>query len=348
MEARSATPDPAAAARNWRTTLRPRWAVALRPARLVAIALLLLSGGLLVTIGAVLDKTSGYLAAVLLEIGAALFLAVPLILLEQLLSLKIKESEANVQDQLEVVAEDVHRAQTRIDLLGDETLHEIAAARASDAEMVERLRADSSESNVWRALHRVQELLAVDDAGVRVRVPGASLRMRFKARPGDATAAGPVDISVEDRDGKKITGFESWSPDESAVDALVSLAQDLWRQGAYPNDERFDATEIFQSLADVLGTVLHVWTSGRPGGQLGRVIELHGPWVVTQYGLEHIDDAHRRVRTRKLLDDRDGARAALLTSDDQDAEVNEAIKTAVAYHKGVAQRTADLRAPAKR
>jgi hypothetical protein len=194
----------------------------------------------------------------------------------------------------------------------------------------------------------VQEFAALDDAGVRVRIPGAPLRMRFNARPGQDMQTGPVDISVEDRDGRQVSGFESWSADESAADALVALAEDLWRRGAYPNDERFDATQIFQSLADVLGTVLHVWTSGQTGGPVGRVIELDGTWALTQYGLEHIHDADRRVRTRRLLDDRYGARAALAGSEEEDAELDEVLETAVQYHKGVAQRTADLRAPRRR
>jgi hypothetical protein len=282
----------------------------------------------------------------LLEIGAALFLAVPLILLERMLSGRIEGVRTNVQDQIKGVAADVHRAQTKIDQLGDETRSRIAAARESDTELLNRLRADASERNVWSALHRAQEFSALDNAGVRVRIPRASLRMRFNASPGDAVTAGPVEISVEDRDGRQITGFESWSADESAAEALVALAEDLWRKGAYPNDERFDATDIFDSLASALGTVLHVRTRGRNGGPLGPLVELDGPWALTQYGLEHVDDATRRVHTRQLLEDREGARATLLAADEEDDEsVDAVIETAIQYHKGVAQRNADRRAP---
>lgn len=318
----------------------------LGPARLTTVVVLVLGGGLIVTAGAVIDPSAGYASAALLEIGAALFLAVPLILLERLLSGRVERAREEVQDRIDSVAADVHRTQSQIEHLGEETRSRIAAKRESDKELLRRLSAEPTERNVWNALHRAQQFSALDPAGVRVRIPESSLRVRFNAVAADEASAGSVDISVEDRDGRQITGFESWTFDERAADALTALVEDLWRRGAYPDDERFDATDIFKRLASALGTVLTLWTNGRAGGALGPVVELDDPWALTQYGVEHVTDARRKVARRQLLDDRNGARERLRADDgDADESIDDVLETAVQYHKGVAQRAVDQRAP---
>ena len=135
-----------------------------------------------------------YLQSAFLEVGAALLLAAPLILVERLVDQRLKTVETGVQN----VAEKVNRTQTKIDELGQETRSRIAAARQSDTELLEELETSPSERTVWNALQRAQEFAAVDHDGVRVRIPDASLRIRFNVTPGDAMTAGPVEISVED------------------------------------------------------------------------------------------------------------------------------------------------------
>ena len=168
--------------------------------------------------------------------GAALLLAAPLILVERLMNERIDKDE----DRGSSVADDVHRTQTKIDQLGQETRSRIAAARRGDTELLNRLRADASERNVWSALHRAQEFAGLDHEGVRVRIRDSSLRVRFNATPGDVlSATGPVEISVEDRDGRPVS-CSTWSSDESAQDALATLAEDLQRHHEYPGDERLE------------------------------------------------------------------------------------------------------------
>jgi hypothetical protein len=311
--------------------------------RLVIVSGLGVAGALLVTAGGVLTHASDYLRSTLLEIGAALFLAVPLILLERLMEHRISGVQTEVKSEIKSVAEDLSATKTKIDQLGRDTISRIAAARASDAELLDRLRSDASEKNVWSALHRAQEFATLDHEGLRVRIPNASLRMRFNATPGDAMTAGPVEISVEDRDGRLVSGYESWSADESAEDALAQLARDLQRHNEYPGDDRFDATDIFQRLADALGTIIGMASNGRRGGPLGRVVEIDGPWALTCHGLAHVGDGDRSVPTRQILDDRATARAVLLGADDDDGQLDAVLDTAAEYHKGVAQRNADRR-----
>jgi hypothetical protein len=271
----------------------------------------------------------------MLEVGAALFLAVPLILLERVLGERIKNVDAKVQN----VAQTVSRAQTTIDEISEETRSRITEARAGDAELLEQLNHDPPERTVWDGLHRIAQLSMLDPAGLRVQIPTSELRTRF--RP---DSAGPVRISVEDRDGTPITGDGSWIPDD-AGEVLAELATSF-QLAPYAVDIEDHATEIFEELAATLKTLLRLRIDGRPGGPLDRLVELHHPWALTLYGVEHVDDPSRKVRARRLLDDRTGARELLSQGEEDDTGPLDAVlETATLYHSGMARRAVNQIVP---
>jgi hypothetical protein len=297
--------------------------------RPVIVTGLIVVGALLITGGWFLPIPD-YFSSAMLELGAALFLAVPLILLERVLQ--------GVESEVQSVAETVSQAQSTIEEISEETRTRIAAAQAGDAELLEKLREDPSEENVWNALHRVEQFSALDPDGVRVHLPDSELRMRFRADP-----AGPVRISVEKRDGTVVTSCGAWVADERAGEALADLAESLQLRGDYSPDVLVDAA-IFERLAATLEGVLRTRIDGRHGTLRDRLVELDDPWALTLYGVEHLSDPQRRVRARKLLNDRAGALAALVPDGARpDAAAERMLDTARQYHSGVARRAADRR-----
>jgi hypothetical protein len=335
VEATTVTSDSAASPTAQPAGHRRHWIEKL--GRPLIVTGLLAGGALMITLGATLDLRD-YYSSTLLELGAALFLAVPLILLERVLRERIEERIGGVETEVQHVAETVSRTQSTIDEISEETRTRIAAARASDVELLKKLRDSPSEENVWNALHRVEEFSALDPDGVRVHVPASDLRMRFRADP-----AGPVRISVEERDGTTVSGCGIWVADEPAGEALAELAESLQLSGEYSPDVLVDAA-MFERLAATLEGVLRTRIDGRHGTLHDRLVELDGPWALTLYGVEHLTDPQRRVRARVLLNDKPAAIVALSGGGSSPDPVAEAmLETARQYHSGVARRAADRR-----
>lgn len=290
---------------------------------------LVLTGGLVVT--------DDYAAATMLEVGSALFLAVPLVFVERFM--------AGIREEVKSVKEDV---QAEIESLGKATGDLIADARAADTSSVRELQNEGAEPIAWRLLRRAQYLGAIDRRGVRVRLPDSDLRVRFAPEATAGEGAGAVVLSVEGADGGPLAGDEVWSPTEPAAIALSQLAQDLQRVGRYPGDSSFNDTEIVDRLGDTLDAVIALRTGGRRGAHLAPVVELNGDWAITVDGLAHIDDDLRKVDALHLLSDPGEARADLLDRDsqvDESEQLRESFATAGEYHAGEHRRAAESRIP---
>lgn len=304
---------------------------------------LVVGGGAFIAWG---SSQQDYLQSALLEIGAALILVVPLLFLERLMESRLsrlreasEEKIETVRAEVENVRQGVQEARTQIRELGQATASRIAAMRDDDADAVRAVRDDVTEGNVWNLLHRAQDRETLDRRGVRVRVPGSAFRLRFRAVPAAGTAGGSVAIEVEDRNGDPASAAEEWSPAEPADMALAALVAELQRTGGYPGS--FDAEAIFERLADALETVLNLRSAGRKGGPLGRLIEIDGPWAITDRGLEHLTDSRRAISAKRLLSDREAARAALASGDPEaDDRLASALETAFEYHRGQDRRAA--------
>jgi hypothetical protein len=300
----------------------------------VMLALFVLGAGLII-LGAFEDR---YLASVLLELGAALFLVAPFIFLERVTTSRIGE----VRSEVAGVQEDVQRAQTRIDDLGRATAALITAERKAETDALQALRFDPSEEKVWQALHKALNEGAIDPRGVRVRLPDED-RVRFTPLADNDGGAGTVAVALEDRSGDQLVGTSTviW---RSAESASLPLAR-LWK---YRKVESFDATSIFNDLVNTLEVVLSSRARGREGEPLGPTLELLGEWAVTTNGLEHLDEEDRVVRTKDLFATRDQekARTRLLANNPNPRTVetfSEAFATAVAYHRGDRRRRAAAR-----
>jgi hypothetical protein len=313
---------------------------------IVAAAVVL--GCALVYAGSRFDGASDYWGSVLLEIGAALVIVAPLVGLEHLIEKRIAQAAETVRSEVEDVRRGVNAAHTRLGELGQKTESLIAATRLADEDAVRAMRENISEANTWWPLHRAHDLGAIDQRGVRVRLAGSQLWVRFSAASADAPeGANPVTVIVEGRGGDLVAS-EEWSPDEAPHQAFARLATELQRVGSYPGDDTFDADSIFVYLADTVEVALKLRTEGRAGSPLGPIVELVGDWAVTTNGLEHLHDPTRAVRVKDMRDDPETVRSRLLASASSDAVVatiDEALSTAIEYHSGEARRAAQERVP---
>jgi hypothetical protein len=283
-----------------------------------------------------------YWSSVWINIGTTLFLAIPLVLLERLLETRIRElrrfAEESIEDvrsDVEGVRQEVNEARMQIAGLGQATARRIADARAADAGLVQALREDVSQRNTWHALRRADELEALDVRGVRVRLPKANLRVRFKA----VADTGAVLLGIESPEGDQLVETEYWAADELAEQVVARLAEALQRAGSYPGDESFDAAAIFERLAETLETVLSLRSGGQQAARLGPVVELANRWAITSDGLERIG------RERRVVE------ATLLRSSSDQASVKRStrgaradfVEAAVEYHRGEHRRAAAKR-----
>jgi hypothetical protein len=256
--------------------------------------------------------------AVLLELGVALGLGAALLFVEQL----VEKSIENVRRELTE--------------LGKATAERIAAAREADADIVRAFRDDVTVPNVLRALRRAHDLDAVDARGVRVRLPDATLWLRFTP----SSLHDAIHLTVEACDGGQPLGSEDWSDGEPVEQALELLAQALQKAGAYRGVESFNERTIFENLAETLEVVLSLRTGG---ANLAPVVEVAGEWAITSKGLEHVEDRELIVlaepltsqptRERENLLARANSRLGSFRADG--SLLLEAFDTAVEYHRGM-------------
>ena len=99
------------------------------------------AGVLLISIGAFVELD--YAGSVMLEIGATLFLAIPLVLLEDILenvSRRQQETVKSLRSDLHQVTREVKEARSQIEELGRATKERISAERDADVDAIEDAR----------------------------------------------------------------------------------------------------------------------------------------------------------------------------------------------------------------
>jgi hypothetical protein len=236
------------------------------------VALLVVGTGLLLAGWASTD----YLQTVFANVGTAVLLVLPILLIERAIGGRIGRVEAKADltaKDVETVRQEVGRTVTRLDELTAATEARIAAdARADDA-LRQSVEDEASCANVLRALRRAVEIGAISDGGVRVEVPNIYERVRFLPGPADC-----LGVVVERIDGEELARFE-WCNDEPPDALMHRVAQGLQRHNVYPGDRSFDASGMFEQL---LRTLMIGIEHHRSGGalDLAPLVEIHrgGQW----------------------------------------------------------------------
>jgi hypothetical protein len=248
----------------------------------------LIIGLVLIVTGRLVD---GYAQAVLLELGAALLLASPLVLFERFIESKIEEarqeSRAVASDVAEVRREMEHTAQ-RLDELTALTADRLQTLADSDEQTFRGVQESVSAPSIRQLLDLGIRLNAISNTGVRVQVPLMWDRLRFE--PSAADTAG-VTVHVESVDGSDEHTFD-WTGDESAADFLQRVAEFLQSVDHFPGNESFNPTDMFARLLNTVQVPVEMKRRGSTIA-LSPVVEIpNGQWAVTVWGLECLENTY--------------------------------------------------------
>jgi hypothetical protein len=238
------------------------------------------SGVALIAIGWIIQGKA-YVPGLLQQLGSSLMLLVPLALLGFMLEGRLRRAE----QQLRATAE-------QLDSLTEVTRERLAAASRQQDQMFDEAKRAPNRDTIHALLAHAARIGAIDDGGVRVRVPETGLRVRFLARGDDIAGA------VEDADGTAL-GQVQWNSAETVDSFTRELAAVLRKLGKYPGDRNYDPGRIFQRLLETLQLGVRS-AGGEHPRQLGHLIEVPNEhWAISAEGLysldQHYDIAAERI-----------------------------------------------------
>lgn len=277
-----------------------------------------LVGGMVLYLG---WRIGGYATGVLQNVGVALVLF-PLLVLaertfEKLLTRTVEAVRADVDERVEEIRQEVAAA---LDQLGEATQTRLHQGRDADEQALQRFTDTPNVANLLDLYKRATNLAAISLHGVRVRIPGTDLRLRFRAvelragvpTPGVETSLSAFWVDVQKADGTKAWPMV-WQADQPADMFATKLAEELSRRRQYPGDEVFDAGDMFRQLRDTLALGIRARTgAARLDQQVGPVLEiLPNGLVISDEGLFHVGD-HGQVGgfSIKILEASDASPAA--------------------------------------
>jgi hypothetical protein len=246
--------------------------------------------GLLIAGGAL--PSGSYLIGVIQNIGVALLLLVPLLLIQRAVVEQLDQVEENTRlavedlsDQVLEVREQVERTTARLDELSGATLDAVQEGRRRDQDLFKAFEENPTLATLRPLLDRADDLNAISASGVRVAIPGTPLRMRLRTRDIGAQFAKalaatdhvPFAVRLEHSDGELLEHIQWW-PAQDAAQFATSVADALQRRNAYPGDTAFDATELFKRLLETLRIGIEARTRARPiVGRVPPIIEMTRP-----------------------------------------------------------------------
>ncbi|MGI5243159.1 hypothetical protein [Dactylosporangium sp. CA-139066] len=249
-------------------------------------------------------RGDGWLSGLLVNVGTALVLFAPLLLVGWHIERRLDEvsaGQAQIGERQEktaasiaTLAEEVSQTQAELrrtrDELSQAVADRLAATRDADQAMFAEVGEVPTHGTLFTALVRADKLGLTARPGCRVPVHHTNLHLRFvtpttadqfqeEPDPWDA-----LDMQLEAVNGDVVARL-SWPQDQLAEDFLVGLAEAVVEVGQYPGDRRFDAVRVFHDLGELLGLVYRSATGGSVV-PLNGVVQFCPPqWVVTDRAL---------------------------------------------------------------
>jgi hypothetical protein len=286
-----------------------------------------------------------YAPQVWVQLGSTVVLVAPLYWLQSIFERGVSEVRKQTQETRSSVEHLSHeieaiRQQTAasLDDLRDAALERVRERRESDEQAFRRFEEQPTFENVAALLQRAWELGAISRRGVRVRLPGTTLRLRFPlpGRPDNGDAP-ELAVGLEEEDATlphDATRPEApvrgqlpvrWEAAETAGDWAASLASQLQRLNRYPGDERYDPAGALAELTALLRLAVESRTRpASPNGTAPRLEPLvempNDQWVITEEGLRSLSSEQAftvrelfdTTREEKVLTDLDAEGAAKL------------------------------------
>lgn len=261
------------------------WSTVIKERAVLVLGSVTVAGIALVAVGWVIQGSS-YLPGLLMQLGTSMMLLVPLALLGLMLENRIRHAE----EQLRSTA-------ARLDTLTAVTRERIATSRRQRDDLFDAAKQAPQQDMVRALLEDAAEVGAVDPLGVRVLVPGTSLRLRFRAQ-GDG-----IDVQVEELDGSPADHL-TWREHEPAEAFAQQVAATLRRLDRYPGDAGFDPTTMLRHLLDMVHRGVRART-GEDAEDLGHLIEIpNEQWAVSSEGLFALQQ-HYHIPARSIAGSHD-------------------------------------------
>lgn len=310
-------------------------------ARALVLALLVWGIGLVVA-GSFFD---GYLQGVLLEVGAALLLAAPLVFAERLIEQRVEvvaerradeiveQATAPLRQEIADVRQTAETAVARLDQLGDQTRSELQSMRDADELAIQQAFDTPSFETLNSLLSRAAELKAVPVAGPRVAIPDSWHRLRFSTvvNVGVDGGGGQAWVAIEKFDGDEVLAL-MWYAKIPITTMFRDVAVELQKRSIYPGDESFDASAIIGRLIETLAFGIRVRNGSRFMRELGVLVEVvNDHWALTEEGLDCLLH-HYPLTVSQVLHGEDMRQHVLEKSWVDPDKFNEAFDLARAWH----------------
>jgi hypothetical protein len=225
----------------------------------------------------------GYAQSLLLELGAALLLAAPLVAMERAIDSKVskaREETAAVAQSVEDAQRAIQETVTRLDEITASTRERLEDSAKRDAATFDEFRQAPTSASMGALLRLCMSLRAISRCGVRMQVPDLWERVRLWM-----SNEGAVMVTLEGLRGDEIITFE-WTHADSAVNVFQRIGEQLQAINHFPGSDAFDPTVMLRRLVDALAELVKTKRVGS-SLDLSPVIELFGDqWAVTLEGLE--------------------------------------------------------------
>lgn len=226
-----------------------------------------------------------YVPGLLLESGTAMMLLVPLALLGLVLEQRLRRAEQQIRATASL-----------LDELNTATRERLADDRHRRQELFDLARQNPTQRTVRVLLREALDMGAVASDGIRVRVPGTPLRLRFQVVDPDA-----VQVRVEEADGARLHEFR-WDADETGSQFALGLAEAL--RGRYPGDEHYDPAGVLRQLLAIVQIGVEGQTGEHPH-DLGPIIEIpNDQWAVCSDGLFSMQRSYS-INTTRIIHSRE-------------------------------------------
>lgn len=321
--------------------MRRRWLIPL---------LTVVAGVLMIFAGSV--ARGEYAPQVWVQLGSTVVLFGPLYWLQWVFERGVNQVRQEAQEtrsSVEHLSQEIEtirqQAVASLEDLRDVALENVERHRQSDEEAFKRFEAEPTFAGVTGLLQRAWELGGISERGVRVRLPGTTLRLRFPlpGRP-DNGSSPALQVGLEEEDATlphDATAPETavrgqlpvpWSPSQSAGDWAAELAGRLQRLNRYPGDEQFDPAAALQQLMRLLRLAIESRTRPGPAGaplpRLTPVIEMpNDAWVLTEDGLQSLS-SDAAFSVAELFDSAIAEKALEYLEAEQAAKLQEAWRVA--------------------
>ncbi|MGK5543201.1 hypothetical protein ACSNOH_00370 [Streptomyces sp. URMC 127] len=326
------------------------WPSRLRPPGDITVLTVATLVGLALVVWGWLMQGEEYTPGLLLQFGSSLVLIVPLLVLGRVLERRLRSTQDALSSDLADIQAQMRATRARLDTLG-ETSRDGLLDRHRRRELLLRDAERAPTADRLAALLReAAGLQAVDDGGVRTRLPGSDLWLRLDLRRNATPAVPPqaqpgpsagevLSLMLEDRGGSAVSETV-WARDEQASAAARRLT--ARRTGTVPGTASTvtaaaalrDIDGLLRLLVATLRTAIAART-GQEQQDLGRIIELpNEQWAISADGL-WCRQRYFHIRTEQLLDARQDWRRYALAKPWVDREhFLDAYRTAHALFSG--------------